>query len=77
HAPSLAGLAPAIVVTAEYDPLRDEGNAYAKALQAAGVTVTHRQFAGLIHGFYGLEAISPAIADATAWINARLAELVS
>jgi acetyl esterase len=77
HAPSLAGLPPAVVVTAEYDPLRDEGDAYAAALRAAGVRVEHRQFAGLIHGFYGMELISPAAAEAMAWVNARLAELLA
>jgi acetyl esterase len=75
-APSLAGLPPAIVATAEYDPLRDEGDAYAAALEKAGVRVDHRCFPGLIHGFYGLEQMSPAIADATAWINARLKDLL-
>ncbi|MDQ2795919.1 MAG: alpha/beta hydrolase [Actinomycetota bacterium] len=75
-ADNLADLPPAIVATAEFDPLRDEGNRYAEALAAAGVPVVHHQFDGLIHGFYGLEAISPAIADATAIINAELRKLV-
>jgi acetyl esterase len=54
RAKTLAGLAPAIVCTAWFDPLRDEGDAYAAALQSAGVATRHYRGAGLIHGYFGL-----------------------
>jgi acetyl esterase len=54
RATSLAGVAPAIVTTAWFDPLRDEGTAYARALEAAGVPVKHHEGPGLIHGYFGL-----------------------
>ncbi len=52
----LAGLPPAYVMTAEYDPLRDQGDAYAAAMAAAGVTVQARQCPSLFHGFFSLGA---------------------
>ena len=60
RANSLAGVAPAIVTTAWFDPLRDEGAAYARALEAAGVKVRHHEGAGLIHGYFGLVDASDA-----------------
>lgn len=56
---NLAGLPPAIVLTAEFDPLRDEGEAYAKRMRAAGVPVEARRYDGQIHGFFA----NPAIDD--------------
>ncbi len=55
-----AGLPPAIVCTAWFDPLRDAGAAYAAALQTAGVPVTHYPGEGLIHGYFGLGEVADA-----------------
>ena len=60
----LQGLPPAVVVTAEHDPLRDEGNTYAVRLRDAGVPVTHRCEPGLVHNFPTLRDVSPSAAAA-------------
>ncbi len=60
-AASFAGVAPAIVVTAECDVLHDEGQRYAEALRSAGVPVEYKEYAGMIHGFFGMV---PAVDDA-------------
>ena len=66
RAKELKGVAPAVVTTAWFDPLRDEGEAYARALQAAGVPVSYHQGFGLIHGYFGLgDASDTARAEAS------------
>jgi acetyl esterase len=60
RANNLAGLAPAVVTTAWFDPLRDEGKAYADALIAAGVATKYYDGPGLIHGYFGLGEASEA-----------------
>jgi acetyl esterase len=57
RAPRLEGVARALVLTAEYDPLRDDGEAYARRLEQAGVAVTSRRYAGQIHGFVRMPAL--------------------
>jgi acetyl esterase len=64
RASNLAGVAPALVITAEFDPLRDEGEAYAAKLRAAGVDVVTRRYDGLIHGFFGCAGAFDASRDA-------------
>ena len=69
----LAGQPPAIVMTAEYDPLRDEGKAYADALRTAGVEVEYLQFDGQVHTFFMQVGVSDASLDS---VN-RIAEFLS
>lgn len=71
-AEDLSGVASATVITAEYDPLRDEGAAYADRLAAAGVDVVHRLFEGQIHGFISMGAVTPASGEALAFAAERL-----
>lgn len=78
-AEDLGGMAPALVYTAGFDPLRDEGRAYAERLAAAGIKTVHREFDSLIHGFAGmrgvLQAAARAMDDMVAGLRHELAQL--
>ncbi len=63
RAPDLTAMPPTLIATAEYDPLRDEGDKLGDALRDAGVEVRHHKGRGLIHGYFGLEHVSSGAAD--------------
>lgn len=74
RAESLAGLPPAYIVTAEFDPLRDEGEAYGAALQAAGVPTTVVRAPDMFHGFFNMGAYLPGAKTANDGAFAALRE---
>jgi acetyl esterase len=72
-----AGLPPAIIVTAEYDPLRDDGLAYIKALQDANVSTTHYHYDDVFHAFFSLINLIERGNEAVAQVGADIRSVVA
>lgn len=76
HATGLSRLPPTVLVTAEFDPLRDEGESFAEALQKSGVHVDLERCAGMTHGFFDMAATAPSVAVHIERTCALFAELL-
>jgi acetyl esterase len=72
RAADLSGLPPAIVLTAEHDVLREEGEAYAGRLREAGVEVEHKRFPGQMHGFFTMVNVLPSCSEAISYVADQL-----
>ena len=74
-ATTFANLAPAIVITAQYDPLISDGEKYAELLQRDGVPVIYKEYAGMIHGFFTNMAVTPAARESIDFVAGEIKKL--
>jgi acetyl esterase/lipase len=73
----LSGLPDTTIILAECDPIRPQGERYAKALEAAGVPTRSHLTPGMVHGFFGLDEIFPSATEAMTFAGLRLAEALA
>jgi acetyl esterase len=76
RATDFSALAPAIFITAQYDPLSSDSEKYAEALRKAGVTVAYREYAGMIHGFYSSMGVTTTAKEAIDFAAAEIRKLI-
>lgn len=74
-APEVSGLPPAVIITAEFDPLRDEGEAYSRKLEKAGVNVRFKKFDGVVHEFFGLAGAVGKAKEALDFVASSVKEI--
>jgi acetyl esterase len=76
-AQTFKNVAPAIIITAQYDPLISDSEDYVKKLQSDGVAVIYREFLGMIHGFFANVAATPSSPEAIDFCAGEIRKLLS
>jgi acetyl esterase len=75
RAASFKGLAPAIIITAQYDPLLNDGEKYAKLLERDDVAVIYKGYEGMIHGFFSNMAVTPTAQEAIDFVASEVKKI--